>query len=655
MFKSESGSFFVKSTRKFPLVAFLLFAAITSILTPTVAGAETTVHPLNGGQPVLVRVIEPAADLNHRDYFGPLRAKKSPIAIPQGMAIPPQLQFPLRRGISNTHPGVHSISNFVDLDGNHPDSLLDYACGERTYDTDTFDHNGIDINSSMFPWLTMANDGLVVIAAADGIIVERHDGEPDQQCAFDDSADANLIVLEHDDGSITIYAHMKNGTVTARKVGDRVEAGDYLGVAGSSGLSTGPHLHLGTHDSAGDLIEPHAGACNDLNPDSWWGEQEDYHVKTINAVRTHSAFPETPPCPQLEVPHFADEFDAADTIFMSAFVRDIVMGDVIDFEVRGPSDQVVFQASYEQEDFDHAGAFFVVFGAPFRNPPAGTYRLIVTYSGSTSEHTFYINSSPDPLPSAVVGNNAYNGLWYDPSLDGEGYNIITADVGTIIYFYGSDSKGNRVWLVSDLLYGPIGSGVPIEIKMYESTGGVFGSPVISSRGLSHWGEVIFIFTGCEAGQATLRGVDGDKVSQIVKLIGVAGTSCTAGDVLPDSSWSGLWFDPGKDGEGYNMLVTPVGRLLYYYGFKGSGLRLWLVSDLITEELEMGKDVVVDLFEATQGVFSTPVTSSEALVIWGTATITLVDCSHITIVITGSDGSKTSNTVRLAGIIGLICS
>ncbi len=104
-----------------------------------------------------------------------------------------------------------------------------------------------------------------------------------------------------------------------------------------------------------------------------------------------------------------------------------------------------------------------------------------------------------------------------------------------------------------------------------------------------------------------------------------------------------------------MLVTPVGRLLYYYGFKGSGLRLWLVSDLITEELEVGKDVVVDLFEATQGVFSMPVTSSEALVIWGTATITLVDCSHITIVITGSDGSKTSNTVRLAGIIGLICS
>ncbi len=85
------------------------------------------------------------------------------------------------------------------------------------------------------------------------------------------------------------------------------------------------------------------------------------------------------------------------------------------------------------------------------------------------------------------------------------------------------------------------------------------------------------------------------------------------------------------------------------------MRLWLVSDLISEELEAGKDVVVDVFVATQGVFSTPVPSNEALVKWGTATITLVDCDHITIVITGSDGSKTSNAVRLAGIIGFSCS
>ena len=162
MFDSESGGFFAKLTSQIPLLGSLLYTASAAMLIPSAAMAETGIHLLNDGRPVQVRVSEPTADLNHRDYFGPLRARKSPtsepsVSKPQGLAVPPLLQFPLRRGISNTHPGIYGISNFVDLDGNHPDSLLDYACGERTYDTDTFDHNGIDINSSLFSWLTMAN------------------------------------------------------------------------------------------------------------------------------------------------------------------------------------------------------------------------------------------------------------------------------------------------------------------------------------------------------------------------------------------------------------------------------------------------------------------------------------------------------------------
>lgn len=245
MFNSESGGFFMKLSRRIWLVVFLLYAAIVSMLMPTVAGAETGMKLLNDGRPVQVRVSEPAADQNHRDDFGPLSTRKSSknessVSKPQGIAGQPLLQLPLRRGIGNTNPGIFGISNFVDLDENHPDSLLDYACGERTYDTEDFDHNGIDYSVSEYSWFTMANEGLIVVAAADGTIVERIDGEPDQQCGFSDDAEANYIVLQHEDGSFTIYAHMKKDTVTARKVGDRVEAGDYLGVVGSSGLSTGP-------------------------------------------------------------------------------------------------------------------------------------------------------------------------------------------------------------------------------------------------------------------------------------------------------------------------------------------------------------------------------------------------------------------------------
>jgi hypothetical protein len=347
------------------------------------------------------------------------------------------------------------------------------------------------------------------------------------------------------------------------------------------------------------------------------------------------------------VPNFQDEFMPGDTVFLSAFVRDLVQEDVLDIVIRGPSNKIVAQTSYQQDVFDFASTMSVVFSVQFPEGIAsGAYVFSVTFDGNTMDHTFYINSGPDPLPVTVAANNAYNGAWYDPLLDGEGYNIVTTDSGTGIYFYGSDINGNRLWLISDLLPGPIHTGVEIEIDMYESTGGVFGSPVSSARGLSLWGTAEFVFTDCESGVATLKGTDGEKVSRIVKITGAAGTACNPGAIPADAAWSGAWFDLDKDGEGYNLIIAPQGRVMFFYGFKKNGLRLWLISELFNEQLHVG---------TAQGDFNNPVPHNDALAKWGTATITVADCTSATIEMTGLDGSKTSNTVRLAGTIGLVCS
>jgi hypothetical protein len=284
----------------------------------------------------------------------------------------------------------------------------------------------------------------------------------------------------------------------------------------------------------------------------------------------------------------------------------------------------------------------------------GEYTWRVTYAGNTLDHQFYIGAGPDPAPGAVPANNAFTGLWYDPALDGEGFNIVTTDGGTIVYFYGSDDRGNRLWLTSDLIPGEIKTGVPITVTMYESTGGIFPTPVSSARGLSPWGTLNLLFSQCDAGQSALAGADGNKNSQITKLAGVAGAACVEGDVPADAPWAGLWYDPSKDGEGYNLIVSPIGRILYFYGFKSNGQRLWLVSDLIADTLTVGQTVNVTVFESTEGTFGNPVPSGEALVEWGAAEITVADCGAVTIVLEGADGDKTSNTVRLAGIIGTTC-
>ena len=581
------------------------------VLVASPAWSEVKVQAMNGGITVQIHSVTPVRDRNHQEPqpVHSLTSELERAGKSKTEAIMPELQMPLRLGVSNTNLGFMAISNFVDQDPLKPGGLLDWNCGMRTYDTDGFDHNGTDFISAPYPWLTMANDGLVVVAAQDGEIIERHDGEPDQQCFFDPSSDANQVVLKHDDASITIYAHMKTGSVTPRKVGDRVEQGDYLGVVGSSGLSTGPHLHLGVQDTSDNLYDPYAGACNTLNDDSLWADQESYLEKDIIAVSTHSAFPEHRPCPQQEVPHFRDIFAPEDVIFTSVSVRDFEGTDEIEVVMRGPSDQVIFETTFTYEAADYWPVFQTSWGLPFGGPrPEGKYTWSGTFGGQTLVHEFYVGSGPEPAPAATAANNAFTGLWYDPALDGEGFNIVTTAGGTIVYFYGSDNRGNRVWLISSLIPGVIEAGKAIEVLMFESTGGVFPTPVMSSRGLAAWGTLVLQFSGCEAGQSTLSGVDGSKVSQLTKLAGVSGASCVGGDPQVDADWAGLWYDPTKDGEGYNLIVAPVGRILYFYGFKKSGLRLWLISELISDSLTPGNTVEVTMFEATEGSFDAPVPS-----------------------------------------------
>ena len=83
-------------------------------------------------------------------------------------------------------------------------------------------HSGIDIP---------ADQGAVILAAADGTVTE---------VGFDRER-GNYLVLDHGGGLTTLYAHCRNVDV---KEGDMVKAGEMVGAVGSSGMSTGPHLHF---------------------------------------------------------------------------------------------------------------------------------------------------------------------------------------------------------------------------------------------------------------------------------------------------------------------------------------------------------------------------------------------------------------------------
>jgi lipoprotein NlpD len=51
----------------------------------------------------------------------------------------------------------------------------------------------------------------------------------------------NLIILEHDDGYATVYAHNLENRA---RVGDQIRQGDYIAAVGESGTTAGPNLHF---------------------------------------------------------------------------------------------------------------------------------------------------------------------------------------------------------------------------------------------------------------------------------------------------------------------------------------------------------------------------------------------------------------------------
>lgn len=145
------------------------------------------------------------------------------------------------------------------------DGGADWACGGIYY----AGHDGSDFGVG--GWAGM-DAGRAIVAAAEGVVVATNDGEYDR-CDSGACGESNYVILEHANGRRTWYWHLKQWTV-AVSAGQWVSCGTHLGYAGSSGNSTGPHIHFEVREPGNTPSDPFDGPCS--APPTYWISQGDY-------------------------------------------------------------------------------------------------------------------------------------------------------------------------------------------------------------------------------------------------------------------------------------------------------------------------------------------------------------------------------------------
>jgi hypothetical protein len=182
-------------------------------------------------------------------------------------------------------------------------------------------------------FMAMDEDSAEIVAAASGTVIAIEDGNYDR-CHADMLTQeincdghpmrGNYVKLLHEGGYQTWYWHMKTGSVNV-VVDQQVSCGDVLGLVGSSGNSSNPHLHFEVRvptDEAGGTtwIDPYAGP--ESQPESLWVLQQDPTTLLPGAY-----------CEGDEIPDFSDNDEDTGAVAEDVYDGDAAIGQDVSGEV----------------------------------------------------------------------------------------------------------------------------------------------------------------------------------------------------------------------------------------------------------------------------------------------------------------------------------
>lgn len=167
------------------------------------------------------------------------------LTVPAGSKVPAFTLAPKTTGAEWSYNWVnhYTVGRF---DARHDDSVLytlPYMPGASFKVSQgyhgSFSHHGPD--EYAIDW--KMPEGTPILAAREGKVVSVKDDSTRGGASRKYEDDANLIIVQHSDGTMAHYCHLQARSAKV-KVGDKVRAGELLALSGNTGFTSGPHLHF---------------------------------------------------------------------------------------------------------------------------------------------------------------------------------------------------------------------------------------------------------------------------------------------------------------------------------------------------------------------------------------------------------------------------
>jgi hypothetical protein len=278
---------------------------------------------------------------------------------------------------------------FNDLDPTA--GLLDWACGNLTY-------NGHDASDTIIRSFAEQAIGVPIFAVLPGTVVAAHDGEPDMNTSC--TGTANYVTIDHGNGRVCSYLHMKKNSVAVSD-GQHVDAGQQIGLVGSSGCSQYPHLHFSSTQN-GAKLEPYSGPCNPIP--SGWSNQEPLNT---SLYMDEFAFSETSPVgltPPSVLPRSSHWAQTNTTLWFWCYLKNMPPGSDWQVQFKRPDGSVALNSPVtpftNNTTFQRWGWRWWSYSIPSMKTIAGTWEMRLTINGVVQ-----IDAPLEVLPTPTPGFN----------------------------------------------------------------------------------------------------------------------------------------------------------------------------------------------------------------------------------------------------------